>query len=184
MQKIWTLLLDDEFLEAYHHGILVECADGIIRRLFPRFLTYSADYPEKCAVSASIGILLLITPHRVLLTAIKNLGKCPCPRCLTPMNMITQSGTKRDLARRLALKRVDDEPLQLTVNRARDWLFTRGYKLSSAAIKGLLDSRSLVPIQVQFTTPSQLYLLLINFGTVLERVLCPDLTNRSGVQLL
>lgn len=43
----WELLLDDEFLAAYEHGILIQCYDGIIRRLFPRIFTYSADFPEK-----------------------------------------------------------------------------------------------------------------------------------------
>jgi hypothetical protein len=47
MQAIWLLLLDDEFMEAYIHGMLVTCADGILRRLFIRFYCYSADYPEK-----------------------------------------------------------------------------------------------------------------------------------------
>jgi hypothetical protein len=46
----WTILLDDEFLEAYEHGIVVECLDGIKRRFYPRILTYSADYKEKYAI--------------------------------------------------------------------------------------------------------------------------------------
>ncbi len=46
-QQIWHLLLDDDFINAYEHGFLVKCGDGIIRRLFPRIFTYSADYPEK-----------------------------------------------------------------------------------------------------------------------------------------
>ena len=41
------MLLDDEFVEAYHHGIVCHCVDGIDRRLYPRIFTYSADYPEK-----------------------------------------------------------------------------------------------------------------------------------------
>ncbi|KAK0438853.1 uncharacterized protein EV420DRAFT_1651271 [Desarmillaria tabescens] len=65
MQKIWKLLLDPEFMHAYVHGIVIECADGILHRIYPRFFTYSADYPEK-----------------VLLTSIKYLGRCLCPRCL------------------------------------------------------------------------------------------------------
>jgi hypothetical protein len=40
-------MLDDEFLKAYQHGIILECADGIVRRIYPRIFTYSADYPEK-----------------------------------------------------------------------------------------------------------------------------------------
>jgi hypothetical protein len=47
MHKIWELLLDPEFLHAYEHGIVLKCADGVVRRIFPRFFTYSADYPEK-----------------------------------------------------------------------------------------------------------------------------------------
>lgn len=47
IQKVWELLLDDEFTAAYQHGIIIECADGVVRRYFPRFFTYSADYPEK-----------------------------------------------------------------------------------------------------------------------------------------
>ena len=47
MQKIWTLLLDDDFLDAWRHGTLINCGDGILRRIFPRVFTYSADYPEK-----------------------------------------------------------------------------------------------------------------------------------------
>lgn len=47
MQAIWLLLLDDDFMHAYEFGIVIEFLDGICRRVFPRFFTYSADYPEK-----------------------------------------------------------------------------------------------------------------------------------------
>ena len=46
-QQIWLLLLDEEFMHAYEHGVTVLCGDGITWRLFPRIFTYSADYPEK-----------------------------------------------------------------------------------------------------------------------------------------
>ena len=46
----WRDLLDDEFLQAYEHGMAFICGDGIKRRLFPRIFTYSADYPEKYIV--------------------------------------------------------------------------------------------------------------------------------------
>lgn len=45
--RIWLLLLDDKFMEAYRNGIVVICGDGVARRLFPRIFAYSADYPEK-----------------------------------------------------------------------------------------------------------------------------------------
>lgn len=47
IHAIWTLLLDTEFMHAYEFGIVIRFADGILRRVFPRFFTYSADYPEK-----------------------------------------------------------------------------------------------------------------------------------------
>jgi len=50
VQKVWELLLDDDFMQAYEHGIVITCADGVTRRIFPRFFTYSADYPEKYGI--------------------------------------------------------------------------------------------------------------------------------------
>ena len=44
---VWRVLLDQEFCTIYEHGVIVTCADGIVRRVFPRIFTYSADYPEK-----------------------------------------------------------------------------------------------------------------------------------------
>jgi hypothetical protein len=53
-QAIWFLLLDKEFLQAYEHGMVVLCADGVSRLVFPRFFTYSADYPEKYKILLSL----------------------------------------------------------------------------------------------------------------------------------
>ena len=47
MQSVWRILLDDEFMDAYENGFIITFPDGIQRRVFPRFFTYSADYPEK-----------------------------------------------------------------------------------------------------------------------------------------
>lgn len=49
MQSVWKALLDDKFLDAWKHGMIVLCGDGVWRRLYPRILTYSADYPERYA---------------------------------------------------------------------------------------------------------------------------------------
>ncbi|KAG1765159.1 hypothetical protein EV702DRAFT_981687 [Suillus placidus] len=46
-QAQWKVLLDDEFLEAYEHGIVILCCDGVEHRFYPQIFTYSADYPEK-----------------------------------------------------------------------------------------------------------------------------------------
>jgi Plavaka transposase len=47
MHGVWKFLLDADFIHAYRYGMVVKCADGIERRVYPRFFTYSADYPEK-----------------------------------------------------------------------------------------------------------------------------------------
>jgi len=47
MHAIWSHLLDEEFMEAYINGMLVECVNGIIHRFFLWIFMYSADYPEK-----------------------------------------------------------------------------------------------------------------------------------------
>jgi hypothetical protein len=47
MHGVWKFLLDTDFIHAYKYGMIVKCADGIERRVYPRFFTYSADYPEK-----------------------------------------------------------------------------------------------------------------------------------------
>ena len=52
----WAVILDDEFLEAYVHGIVIDCCDGIRRRFYPRIFTYSADYREKYVSSSNTCI--------------------------------------------------------------------------------------------------------------------------------
>jgi hypothetical protein len=47
MHEVWKVILDEEFTKAYVQGFLVTFTDGIVRRVFPRIFTYSADYPEK-----------------------------------------------------------------------------------------------------------------------------------------
>jgi len=47
MQQIWLLLLNEAFVDAYAHGTLITCSDGVKRRVFPQIFTYAVDYPEK-----------------------------------------------------------------------------------------------------------------------------------------
>jgi len=56
VHAIWLLLLTDDFVNAYTLGIVVPYMDGVSRRLFPQFFTYSADYPEKCVHSILCSI--------------------------------------------------------------------------------------------------------------------------------
>ena len=47
VQAIWLLLLDDDLIRAYEEGEAIKLFDDIVRAMFPRFLFYSMDYPEK-----------------------------------------------------------------------------------------------------------------------------------------
>ena len=44
---ILGLLLDDDLMRAYTEGDPMKLFDEILRLMFPRFLFYCADYPEK-----------------------------------------------------------------------------------------------------------------------------------------
>ncbi|KAI5115443.1 hypothetical protein M0805_006771 [Coniferiporia weirii] len=82
MHAVWKIMLNDDFLDAWKNGIVVECGDGVKQRLFPHIFTYSADYPEK-----------------VLLAAMKYQGKHPCPWCLVLNKHIARLGMVTDTRR-------------------------------------------------------------------------------------
>lgn len=50
IQAQWAIMLDDEFVEAWEHGIVHNCCDKVKRRFYPRIFIYSADYKEKYVV--------------------------------------------------------------------------------------------------------------------------------------
>ncbi|KAJ3765444.1 hypothetical protein FB446DRAFT_831487 [Lentinula raphanica] len=117
---VWRHLLDDEFVHAYHYGVVIECNDGIKRRIYPRFFTYSADYPEK-----------------VLLATIRDLGN----------SSLKQMGTRRDLAIRKNTARTF---LIGRVKKARDYIYRKGYGIRSARVEELLKATSSVPTMNAF----------------------------------
>ena len=45
MQEVWLILMDDDFMHVYMHGIELDDDDQYL--FFPRNLTDSNDYPEK-----------------------------------------------------------------------------------------------------------------------------------------
>ena len=46
-QEQWKAILDNEFMEAYLHRIIINCVDGMTWQFYPRIFIYIADYPEK-----------------------------------------------------------------------------------------------------------------------------------------
>ncbi|KAJ3526650.1 hypothetical protein NM688_g8235 [Phlebia brevispora] len=152
MQAIWLLLLDEEFMHAYEHGVVIMFADGIERRVFPRIFTYSADYPEK-----------------VVLATIRYLAKCPCPRCLVSKAQIPEMGTKLDTRRRHRLAREDDENRRRTIDRTRSWIYMNGDPITNTWVDRLLSPASWVPTRNAFSVR------LSQFGFNFHKMLVVDL---------
>ncbi|OSD02376.1 hypothetical protein PYCCODRAFT_1390006 [Trametes coccinea BRFM310] len=157
MQRVWLLLLDDDFLEAYKHGILVVCGDGVTRRIFPRIFTYSADYPEK-----------------ILLTALKPLSKHPCPRCLVSHEDLCNAGTTSDDLERQRNQRIDTPRLRRDIQQARKLVFEKGRSLNSKKVKDILDPCSLNPVQVR-RAPLRYSEHHTQFGVNFYELFVPDL---------
>ncbi|RXW14335.1 hypothetical protein EST38_g11521 [Candolleomyces aberdarensis] len=131
----WKVLLDDEFMYAYEHGIVIECADGIKRRWFPRILTYSANYPEK-----------------IVIASIKNLSKCPCTRCTIPLDKVHNLGMRQDRRNRERLARVDNETRRSKVQSARNTIYISFLSVNSkTGVEVHLGETSMVPTDNAFS---------------------------------
>ncbi|KAJ3755244.1 hypothetical protein EV360DRAFT_86085 [Lentinula raphanica] len=130
---VWKLLFTPDFLNAYVHGTVVEGPDGVLRRLYPRIFTYSADYPEK-----------------VLLASIKNLGTHFCPRCTTEKKNASEMGTREDMARRQSCRRVDTRNHRKMIERARKRFFKHGKGINSSSVDNEL-SESMTPTRNAFS---------------------------------
>ncbi|KAH9954823.1 hypothetical protein BGW80DRAFT_390490, partial [Lactifluus volemus] len=152
MQSMWRLLLDEQFVHAYIHGIKIKCADGVIRRVYPRIFTYSADYPEK-----------------VLLATIKSMGQCPCPHCLVEKDQIAFMGTKLDMKRRRDKARQDSEARQQHVDRARKRIYEFGDRVNAKRFEDLFGPTSAVPNRNAFSQR------LFQHGFDFYKMFVPDL---------
>ncbi|KAJ3855522.1 hypothetical protein EV368DRAFT_72215 [Lentinula lateritia] len=109
---VWRFLLNDAFLHAYKYGIVIKCFDGVERRVYPRFFTYSADYPEK-----------------VLLATICECGICPCPRCSCLKVNLDRMGLYQDMKMRDKLRVFLHDKVKLT----REWIYEQGIKIQGSA---------------------------------------------------
>lgn len=141
VHEVWRVLLDDEFIKAYEHGIVLNCADGILRRVYPRIFTLSADYKEKFVLLSACTYMAEINA-RALLAAIRDRGLCPCPRCVVSLTQFDQLGSKRDSNRRMAGAR---SYLMDLVSRARHFIYNVGFQPTAAGIERMLKPLSLVP---------------------------------------
>ncbi|KAG2342261.1 hypothetical protein BDR05DRAFT_976464 [Suillus weaverae] len=153
----WKTLLDDQFLEAYEHRIVIICCNSIPCRFYPRIFTYSADYPEK-----------------VLVATVRNLGGCPCPRCLIPKEWIQNMGMPQDRTQRITLRR-DDERRRMMVSEAHSLIYEQNYGVGSAAVEHILKSQSWVPTSNAFSDR------LNHLGFIIFHVLVVDLLHEFEI---
>ncbi|KAI0263704.1 hypothetical protein BGY98DRAFT_928452 [Russula aff. rugulosa BPL654] len=130
MHGVWKVLLDEDFLHATSYGMVVRCHDGIERRVYPRILTYSADYPEK-----------------VLIATIRDQGLCPCPRCLVPKTKLDQMGSNIDMKNRTEKAR---KYLPDNVRNARRAIYKLGMPIGGVAVARSLKETSSVPTSNAF----------------------------------
>jgi hypothetical protein len=86
--------------------------------------------------------------NRILIASIRNLGLCPCPRCLIPLNRVHNLGMVRDMNQRKTLARVDDIHRQSKITAARRVIYEKHYQVDSTAVENLLQEESWVPNEV------------------------------------
>ena len=90
----------------------------------------------------------ILNTQRILMTCLKYLAQCPCPRCLILKSNIPRLGMEVDKKARQKFARVDSKEIQNTVNHARRLMFEDGINVSSVFIDRLLKPHSLVPTRV------------------------------------
>ncbi|KAF8834372.1 hypothetical protein BDN67DRAFT_992676 [Paxillus ammoniavirescens] len=127
----WHMLLDDEFLEAYEHGIVITCQDKV-----------------------------------VLIATIRNLGKCPCPRCLIPKSRVHLLATRLDILERETLSRSDTAQCRAKVISAHKLIYESNYAVDGTCVEELLKDESLIPTLNAFSeklghTGFDLFLMLV-----------------------
>ncbi|KAG2339571.1 hypothetical protein BDR05DRAFT_891592, partial [Suillus weaverae] len=161
-QAQWKVLLDDKFLEAYEHGIVILCCDGVKRRFYPQIFTCSADYPEK-----------------VLVATIQQLGGCPCLRCLIPTNRLHQLGMVRDRQQRATLTHSNHSRSQLIAT-THNLIYEKHYGVDSTVIELLLKPESWVPtsMSMPLKSLSLCSLILDQFGFDVFVALVVDLLHK------
>lgn len=99
---------------------------------------------------APVDIILVLIPGniRILIAAIRNLGKCPCPQCLIPLNRVHNLGMPRDMMQRETLARVDNLQRRNVVDAARRVIYDKNFQVNSTGVENILQATSLVPTAV------------------------------------
>jgi hypothetical protein len=85
---------------------------------------------------------------RIILASIRQLGGCPCPRCLTRLSEVHNLGTARDMAQCFVMARIDDNQRRAKVAIARILIYDKHYAVDSIPVENRLKGTLLVPTSV------------------------------------
>ena len=76
--------------------------------ILPKNIQLLCRLPRKvCVLFLGTLTFNLNCPLRILLASIRNLGQCPCPRCLIPLDLVHNLGMPRDMMQQVSKARVD-----------------------------------------------------------------------------
>jgi len=75
---------------------------------------------------------------------------CPCPRCLTPKNLIDDLGLNNDMQQWQALAHVDMAERWSKVAAAHHLIYQEYYVVDTPQVEALLKEESLVPTKVLY----------------------------------
>lgn len=85
---------------------------------------------------------------RVLIASIRNLGGCPCPRCLIPKIKLQDVAKEEDILQRTVLARHDTIERREKISAARRLIYEEQYVVDTSQVEALLKPESLVPTVV------------------------------------
>lgn len=98
-----------------------------------------------------------LTNARVLIATIRQLGGCPCTRCLIPTARLHNLGMSRDRQQRSTMARSHASRSHLVAT-ARKFIYEKNYGIDSAAVESLLKPESWVPNSVSIIVHLPCYL--------------------------
>ena len=94
--------------------------------------------------------LIICAFSRILIATIRDMGACPCPRCLVNEDNLHLIGTSQDTSDRVTLVRKDDHAFCAKVALAHEAIYKRGYVVNSVIVDEILKPESLVPTTACF----------------------------------
>jgi len=75
---------------------------------------------------------------RIIIVGLRNLGHCPCPWCLIPMDHVPNIGMPRDMLQHVSLVHVNDVKRRIRVKAACEAIYEHNHRVGGVAVEKLL----------------------------------------------